>query len=720
MTDLFDTPLAIEPPRPIFPYRHDHPVPLTGIVGMDNKPIPTNRFYSNLYLGDRRQGVWSLPYMLYLAHDQSGLSISHTDKEQLACGPDPNSRPFQFYISPLGIRSMSLGALQLNESSTITTTDYTPYSCRLTIQTSHEGMDGFINYPIVQGMGFVTGHYRNLTPVLDSVVCFRHFERVDGAVQKGFGKWKVMLEDGKTWLIYAFWQPDAPPLELRQEGNQRLQHAGQPWNGMIQVAKCPNPEQNEPIYDATAGSHAITITNRGYVYETHGWLQFQIQKWGRNASGGVLMFALPHHIESFEEETKRRTVKTLQLHSPTKGMMTAVVGDNWSCFEQELPVETEWFGLGITRHGVSDDIKQLLRKTAYEETRGDFCAECCGDSMYFSGKALAKYAQILLVVSTIVHDVPLAQEIYHKLMDAFTRFTSNKQQHPLIYDRKWRGLVSSASFNTGEPLSDFGNTYYNDHHFHYAYHIYTAAVFAYVEPLLFSTNDFLPHTKTWVTTLLRDVANPSPKDPYFPVSRSFDWYAGHSWAKGLFESADGKDQESTSEDYNFAYAMKLWGLVSHQPIITQRADLMLAVMKRSMNTYFLLTARHDGQIHPPGFAANNVTGILFENKVDHTTYFGADPRFIQGIHMIPLTPVSSYVRDSAFVKEEWERWFSRERTGDDGWKGILMANYGLVDVEKAWRFFFGGQWEGRWLDGGASRTWYAVFLLGLGAWRPGC
>jgi endo-1,3(4)-beta-glucanase len=324
--------------------------------------------------------------MLYLTHDQSGLNISHTDKDQLACGPDPNCRPFQYYISPLGIRSMSLGALQLNASSTITTTDYTPYSVRLTISTSYNGMDGSINYPLVQGMGFVTGHYRNLSPVIDSVVCVRCFDRVDGGMQRGYAKWRVLLEDGKTWLIYAFWHPDASPLELRQEGNQRLQHVGQPWTGMIQVAKCPNPETNERIYDTTAGSHATTITNKGYVFETQGWLKFQVERWGQNSSGGALMFALPHHVESFEEETKRKVVRSLQLRSPTKGVMTAVVGDHWSCFEHDLPVETEFFGLGITKYGVSDGIKQLLRQTAYEETRGNFCAECCGDSMYFSGK----------------------------------------------------------------------------------------------------------------------------------------------------------------------------------------------------------------------------------------------------------------------------------------------------------------------------------------------
>lgn len=113
------------------------------------------------------------------------------------------------------------------------------------------------------------------------------------------------------------------------------------------------------------------------------------------------MFALPHHVESFEEATKRTVVQGLQLRSPTKGPMTAVVADWWSCYEQELPVETEFFGLGIANHGVSESVKQLLRKTAHDETRGDFCAECCGDSMYFSGKVfhLHTSCSLLLTIS---------------------------------------------------------------------------------------------------------------------------------------------------------------------------------------------------------------------------------------------------------------------------------------------------------------------------------
>ncbi|OAL56189.1 glycoside hydrolase [Pyrenochaeta sp. DS3sAY3a] len=46
--------------------------------------------------------------------------------------------------------------------------------------------------------------------------------------------------------------------------------------------------------------------------------------------------------------------------------------------------------------------------------------------------------------------------------------------------------------------------------------------------------------KSWVNILVRHFAH-LVTDTYYSFSRSFDWFHGHSWAKGLFESGDGKD-----------------------------------------------------------------------------------------------------------------------------------------------------------------------------------
>lgn len=259
---------------------------------------------------------------------------------------------------------------------------------------------------------------------------------------------------------------------------------------------------------------------------------------------------------------------------------------------------------------------------------------------------------------------------------------------------------------TGDSGADFGNTYYNDHHFHYGYFIYTAAVIGYLDPTWLSAN------KGYVNALVRDIANPSTEDNFFPVYRNFDWYHGHSWAHGLYETFDGKDEESSSEDTMSAYALKMWGQTIGDSNMEARGNLQLAITARSLQNYFLYESTNN--VQPANFIGNKVSGILFENKIDHTTYFGTRPEFIEGIHMLPLLPSSTLARTQNFVTEEWNTYFSNGRVdaAEGGWKGILYANLAIIDPVIAWQFFSQPNFNASWLDGGASRTWYLALAAG--------
>jgi endo-1,3(4)-beta-glucanase len=238
--------------------------------------------------------------------------------------------------------------------------------------------------------------------------------------------------------------------------------------------------------------------------------------------------------------------------------------------------------------------------------------------------------------------------------------------------------------------------------------VYTAAVIGHLDPSWLDQGT----NKGWVNSLVRDYANPV-SDQEFPFQRSFDWFHGHSWAKGLFESGDGKDQESTSEDTFATYALKMWGKIIQDPNMEARGNLQLAVQKRSLRNYFLLESNNQNQ--PERFLPNKVTGILFENKVDHTTYFGGNIEYVQGIHMIPLNPSSAYTRGSNFVREEWNTYFSNGRAENvnGGWRSILKANQALIDAQASYDFFASPNFSGEQLDGGASRTWYLAYSAAL-------
>ena len=43
-----------------------------------------------------------------------------------------------------------------------------------------------------------------------------------------------------------------------------------------------------------------------------------------------------------------------------------------------------------------------------------------------------------------------------------------------------------------------------------------------------------------------------------------------------------------------------------------------------------------------------------------------------------------------------------------------MGNIGCIDPQQSWDFFAQEDFNGVWLDGGASRTWYLAFAAAIG------
>lgn len=328
--------------------------------------------------------------------------------------------------------------------------------------------------------------------------------------------------------------------------------------------------------------------------------------------------------------------------------------------------------------------------------------------MYTSGKILAKYAWVLYVNQFLLGNDELTELLLPKLKSAIEIFTNNTQSIPLSYDTTWGGICS-----TGDSSADFGNSYYNDHHFHYGYHVVSAALVAKVD--LARGGSWVNSIADWVNNLVRDVATPSDSDPHFPAYRSFDWYNGHSWAKGLFSSGDGKDEESSSEDYNCYYGFKLWGSITGDTALEQRSLIQLGMLNASLNSYFLMD--NSNTIQPANFIGNKVTGILFENKVDHTTYFGTALQYIQMIHALPITPISSFMRHPNFVEEEWvEKLEPIVANVTDGWLGIMYLNVALFDPNKSYEFFSSSSFSSSYLDDGQSLTWSLAYSGALSSY----
>jgi endo-1,3(4)-beta-glucanase len=112
-------------------------------------------------------------------------------------------------------------------------------------------------------MGFVTGIYKNCTPLIQSSVFFRGLQPVGQLNNGATTKFRIILEDGKTWLLYLTPQAAQGVENLDKKSNWEIRaRAG--FTGTIQVARLP-ANCSEDVYDRSAGAYAVACTISGSV-----------------------------------------------------------------------------------------------------------------------------------------------------------------------------------------------------------------------------------------------------------------------------------------------------------------------------------------------------------------------------------------------------------------------------------------------------------------------
>lgn len=705
-TNFFDKPISLNPPPSQISASNVHPVPLPKFYGQQG-PVETNNFYGNLLVEDQNLPVWTHPYSVWKSTDDQfkGLGISHTESSQKVFGDDPNLNPVKYFFNPVGICSLMLSAEEFQAQNF----DFTVGDCqRFSIGTKFSIKQGEMHVDLVQGMGFITALYTGfITPRIASKVGIQDLQQL-GTLSNGLSKYLVTLFDNHKWLIYTNAQLQ------KQTSNSLISTNSNNSQVIVQIAKISN-DDNVQYYDEVAGSYVTGLELTGASKEDECSYTFNYLIKGQSKSNKVLQWLLPHHVESMDPKMKQQIANNLTLDSTCKGPMLAFILDKFTMNEKLPPKELQYDPWSDIRGvcGYPDSAKSIIGQVAQSEVNSfDVVNESNTDSMYTAGKILDKGAFILYVVAFVLNDKNLSLIMLEKMKTAFARFINNTQQAPLCYNNTWKGVVSTSGLSDGNFYCDFGNCFYNDHHFHYGYHIHAASLVALADKK-YGDGNWVQFAKDWIETLIRDVCNPSAKDPYFPVFRSFDFFNGHSFANGLFAHGDGKDEESSSEDYHAYYGIKLWAQITQNHELETLASLILSIEKRAMGMYMLF--KNSNKVMPQNFIRNKVSGILFENKIDHATYFGMNKEYIHGIHMIPITPISNYIRSTEFATEEWNEMALGQLANsiDGGWKGLLMLNSAIVDASQAFQFFSAQNFQMSWLDNGMSRTWSLAYCAGM-------
>lgn len=206
----------------------------------------------------------------------------------------------------------------------------------------------------------------------------------------------------------------------------------------------------------------------------------------------LLTYAIPHHQERMRPtQESSNFVHSVGCTPTIHGTACPVTGGHWSLLEHLHRVS--FHAPRVPREEMLVDIREALKTDIHYDLPDNY-KRGAGDT-YFSGKMLARLARILIIAQE-VGGVPRQDftNALGRLKGGVEIWLNGSAESPLLYDKTWGGVVMcgcdydgetescSNSFPNCPALSDmghnFGAAFYNDHHFHYGYHIYAAAVAA--------------------------------------------------------------------------------------------------------------------------------------------------------------------------------------------------------------------------------------------------
>ncbi|CAI6012563.1 unnamed protein product [Closterium sp. NIES-65] len=305
-------------------------------------------------------------------------------------------------------------------------------------------------------------------------------------------------------------------------------------------------------------------------------------------------------------------------------------------------------------------------------------------STYFFGKAAARAARLALIAEQVHDDGSLAA-VLPPLRAALTAWLDGTfPGNRLLYDPTWGGVVSEAG--SRDKGADFGLGMYNDHHFHYGYFVYAAATVAKFDPMWGN------RYRAQLAALVADYMSVN-RTALFPRLRHFDAYALHSWASGLFDFADGRNQESFSEAANAYYAASLLAFTfGDLPLATLGATLAAVESVAAQVLMQVPVAGSSSSPTPslspayePVFAdANRMLGMVWSTKRDAGLWFAAPAELDKrvGIQVLPVTPFLAHLfPDRAYARQlvEWAQPVLSGSGVTDEWRGFAWALQALYD-----------------------------------------
>ncbi|KAH7106650.1 glycosyl hydrolase family 81-domain-containing protein [Auriculariales sp. MPI-PUGE-AT-0066] len=523
---------------------------------------------------------------------------------------------------------------------------------------------------------YITLQYAAATPLLTSLG--GNITSVNGvAVGSGTtisaAKFTVVSPIG-TYLIYSL------NGNVSFAATATTLRASAPLNGVLRMVLLANATHQTTL-DTYAPTYP-TAVNTDYTFSgDSATVSFTYTVTG--TASNLLMLTFPHHRLRMSNAKLLATSAIGYL--TTTGWMYGNVGNVWT-----FPYTLSTIDFNAPRAIHSSCTTALTRGVEYEIN--NIGAVPVANELYYWGGTVAAKSRLALIADQLGRS-DLRDAVVSWLKSAFASWTDTASTAAfLAYETGWGGVVDKASALDPNAQNDFGNGYYNDHHFHYGYFLAAASVIAKFDASWLSTKPTrgTSTNKELLDWIARDIANPSTSDPYFTVSRTMDWFAGHSWASGIANGAGGRDQESIGEAINGYYGALLYGTASNNTNLRNFARLLVAVEQEAARVYWQMdpAASSTGRdvAYPEQGMRNLVTiGNVMDWQAGAWLFWGAQKVQIAAIQILPVTPINEYLYVAPWVNNMVSYAANELADGsiDDAWKSVIYLALSNVNPQDA-------------------------------------
>ncbi len=289
---------------------------------------------------------------------------------------------------------------------------------------------------------------------------------------------------------------------------------------------------------------------------------------------------------------------------------------------------------------------------------------------YWDGKSMLRLANVLQIADQIGYSDArdyLLQALENELEDWF----DGHLPRAFYYDKTWRSLI-------GAPSGFYSSLQLNDHHFHYGYFAFTAAIIAKYDP------KWAARWGAYVNLLIKDAANWERGDARFPFLRNMDPYAGHSWANGPAQFDEGNNEESSSEDVNFSAGVILWGALTGNQAVRDLGIFLYTQQVSAIEQYWWDV---DQRVFPKGFE-HTAVAMVWGAGGRYDTWWDPNPIFVHGINFVPASGGSLYMgRHPNYVLRNYEEVVHRNKGDPLTWRDLMWMYLALAKPERALQLF---------------------------------